>query len=237
MTTKAALLAMPALFLCGCNVEYDPGPSQRESKAIELDKIEVLRAQVKMPVGEMRIRGGSAKLMEGDFEFRPVDWKTEVRDSSSGFRGNLVIEHPRGNVTKRVNNSKNEWDLKFNDKVPTDFEFNLGVGEADINLASMMIRGVEVKMGVGELNLDLRGRPDKDYSVRVKGGIGEAKILLPPDTAVVAYARGGIGGVDAEGMIKRDGRWVNEAYDRKKSTVTVRVDVEGGIGHIQLICE
>src|SRR5437899_465773 len=64
---------------------------------------------------------------------------------------------------------------------------------------------VQLKMGAGELS--------------VRGGAAEAQ--------------GGIGGINARGLQKRDGRFVNDAYGHSKTTV--RLDIRGGIGAINLV--
>jgi hypothetical protein len=84
--------------------------------------------------------------------------------------------------------------------------------------------------------MDLRGAPKNDYSVSVQGGVGEATIYLPGNgVGVEAEAEGGIGGIHTIGLEKRDGRYVNDAFGRAKTTV--RLDIQGGIGAIRLIAE
>jgi hypothetical protein len=51
----------------------------------------------------------------------------------------------------------------------------------------------------------------------------------------VADAQGGIGGITARGLVKRDGEYVNDAYGHSKTTV--RLDIRGGIGAINLISD
>jgi predicted membrane protein len=94
---------------------------------------------------------------------------------------------------------------------------------------------VEVEMGVGQLDLDLRGAPQRDYDVRIRGGVGEATIRLPRDVGVSAEANGGIGSVHTEGLRREGAHWVNDAYDRAKTTI--HLDVQGGIGAINLISD
>ena len=120
--------------------------------------------------------------------------------------------------------------------MPIDFDFRFGVGEADINLGSANIRSLELHMGVGEVKLDLRGAPKKDYSVNIRGGVGEATIHLPKDVAIVVDAEGGIGSIHTTGLKKEGGRYVNENY-KKHAPVTVRLDIKGGVGAINLYAE
>jgi hypothetical protein len=65
--------------------------------------------------------------------------------------------------------------------------------------------------------------------------VGEASIRLPRDVGVYAEARGGIGSVRTEGLRREGAHWVNDAYDRAKTTI--HLDVQGGIGAINLISD
>jgi hypothetical protein len=227
-----------ALVLSSCNgvsVNIESGPVKTDHNAIELDKAEIVNSKFKMGVGEMHVQGGSAKLMEGDFSYSIPSWKPDVKYSSTGFRGTLTIEQPSKASGFNGNGGDYKWDVKLNDKVAQDMEFVVGVGKTILDLNTLNIRSLDVKMGVGELEMNLRGKPQKDYSVSVKGGVGNATILLPKDIGVVATASGGLGGVDTVGMTKDGNQYVNEAY--KKSSVTIRLTIEGGVGGIKLQCE
>ena len=55
-------------FLCltGCGHDFGPaGPERTETRSIDLDKSEEVRVDLKMGAGELRVRGGADKLMEG----------------------------------------------------------------------------------------------------------------------------------------------------------------------------
>jgi hypothetical protein len=51
---------------------------------------------------------------------------------------------------------------------------------------------------------------------------------------IVADAKGGIGGVDVQGLHKSGDRWVNNLYENGRDTPTIHVAVNGGIGSIKL---
>ena len=89
------------------------------------------------------------------------------------------------------------------------------------------------RSGVAESVLDLRGEPKRDYTVQIRGGVGETVVHLPRDVAIAATATNGIGDISIEGLENRDGLWVNP--DRIGGSVTVRLNVKGGIGRIRLI--
>jgi hypothetical protein len=227
----AAGAAAILLMLTGCSEDWGPpGPTQNETRSIDLDKSELVRVELKMGAGELSVRGGSSKLMDAEFTYNRPNMKPEVRYDSSSFRGHLFVSEP-SNVHHV--NSKYRWDIRLNDEKPLDMIVHFGAGEGRLDVGSLRLRSLEVHMGVGQLRVDLRGMPKNDYDVSIHGGVGEATIYLPDGVGVVAEARGGIGGINARGLEKRDGRYVNDAYGRSKTTV--RLDVHGGVGAINLV--
>jgi len=228
-----AVAALSLLGLTGCVVgDWEAsGPARTETRAVELDKSEMVRVELKMGAGELNVRGGSPKLMEGEFRYNRPRSRPEVHYDASGFRGNLVVEEP--SHTHGGGNHDYRWDLRLNDEKPMDLEVHFGAGEGRLDVGSLTLRSLVVHMGVGELRVDLRGTPKNSYDVAIHGGIGEATIYLPSGVGVVANAKGGIGGINARGLENRDGQYVNSEYGHSKTTV--HLDVHGGIGAINLI--
>jgi hypothetical protein len=227
----AVAMTVSLLTLIGCAEDWGPpGPTRTETRSIDLDNSELVRAELKMGAGELRVRGGSPKLMDAEFTFNRPVMRPSVHYDASGFRGHLLVEEP-SNVHHV--NSNYRWDLRFNDDKPLDLIVNFGAGEGRLDVGELRLRSLEIHMGVGELRVDLRGMPKNDYDVSIHGGVGEATIYLPEGVGVVADAHGGIGGINARGLEKRDGRYVNDSYGHAKTTV--RLDVHGGIGAINLV--
>ena len=226
------MMISAALALSGCHTN-PAGPEQHESRTVDLDNAERVRAELKMPVGEMDVRGGARQLLDADFTYNVAAWKPDIRYQSTGSAGDLVIE--QSGPASVGGNAKNRWDLRLNDSVPMDLRFEFGAGEARLKLGTLSLRSLELTMGAGTLNLDLRGTPAKDYSVRIRGGVGEATIYLPRDVGISAVAGGGIGDVSVTGLYKSGDRYVNDANER--AAVRIRLDIQGGVGSIKLIAE
>jgi hypothetical protein len=236
---SASVLMPGVLSLClinsGCGPDFSrPGPERTETRNVELDNSEEVRAELRMGAGELRVRGGATKLMEGRFVYNRLRLRPEVsyHNGNGGFRGHLLVEEPSG---VHGGTNRYEWDLAFNDQKPLDLEVKCGAGESHLDLGDLSLRRVSVEMGVGELRLDLRGAPKSDYMVSIRGGVGEATVYLPGNVGIEAEARGGIGGIQATGLERRDGRYVNDALGHAKTTV--RLDIRGGIGSIRLIAD
>jgi hypothetical protein len=224
-----------ALALCACTGVNSPpaGPEQHESRSLELDKSERVRAELKMGSGELDVRGGAQKLMDADFTYNVAAWKPDLRYTSVAAAGDLILRQP--GTTFSTGNSVNHWDLRFNNNVPLDLKVEFGAGEARLNLGSLSLRGLNVEMGAGTLRLDLRGTPAQDYSARIRGGIGEATVYLPRDVGISASVTGGLGDISVTGLRKNGDLYVNDSSATAK--VKIRLDIEGGVGAIKVVAE
>jgi hypothetical protein len=233
MIAKFATLIAGALCMCGCVIET-AGPTQHDSRSIELDKSELVRVDLEMGAGNLRVDSGTQQLMRADFTYNVASWKPYVRYDKGPVRGNLTIEQPLQHQA-HMGGSKYEWDVRLNREVPLDVKVHFGAGHAELNLGRLTLRSVEVDMGVGKLELDLRGNPKRNYDVRIQGGVGEATVWLPSGVGVDADAEGGIGSISAPGM-RRDGhRYRNDAFEH--SQVRIHLDIRGGVGSIRLLSE
>ena len=218
MNARYFPLLAGALSLTGCMIE-PAGPPQHDFRTIDRDASEVVRVDLNMGAGNLRVSSGTEKLARADFTYSIPSWKPEVRYSSVGGRGTLHIEQPHG--FKPHGNPRYEWDLRLNREVPVELSVHFGAGEAHLDLGTLTLRRVEVEMGVGSINMDLRGNPKQDYDVRVNGGVGEAVVRLPSDVPVEAEAEGGIGEIKVQGMRKDGNRWYTDSYATGKPGSTL----------------
>jgi hypothetical protein len=226
-------LMVAAAVLGACGTGWvATGETRRETTSIDLGKAQMARVEIRMGSGELHVTAGTPKLLEAEFAFNVPEWRplVDYRDGVSG--GELTITQP-GNAGGSFGKTVYDWTLKLSDRLPLEITTNLGAGEANLELGGMNLQRVEVNMGVGELRLDLRGEPTSNYDVHIQGGVGEATVYLPRDVAISARAAGGIGEIDATGLEKRDGVWMNP--DRTNAAVTINLDVKGGVGEIRLI--
>ncbi|HLK70105.1 MAG TPA: toast rack family protein [Bryobacteraceae bacterium] len=233
MIARCAIPVALAFSMCGCMIET-VGPTQHDSRTVELDKSELVRVELKMGAGNLRVDSGTQKLMRADFTYNVPSSKPYVRYAASPVHANLTIEQPSTREA-RLGHSKYEWDVRLNRDVPLDMNVHFGAGHAVLNLGHLNLHGVEVDMGVGKLELDLRGSPKRNYSVRVQGGVGEAIIRLPSSTGVEAEAEGGIGSIQAPGFQQDGHTYRNDSYEHAK--VRIHLEIHGGVGSIRLLSE
>jgi hypothetical protein len=229
---KAAAAAALMLFAAGCVVVTDNDrPLQHSTQSVDLKGAKSVQVTADMGAGELQMHGGATQLMDADFRYRS-DLRPEVRYDVSGTHGNLEIRQP--NRHGLHGNNKNVWDLRLNEEVPMDVNIHMGAGEGRLTLGSLALHSVSVEMGAGELKLDLTGHPRNDIDVQVHGGVGEATVRLPKRARLDVEAHGGLGEINVRGMTKQGDRWVNEPGGEAP---TIRVNINGGIGQINVTCE
>ena len=234
MKRLAGLLVVAAVFLgaCGAQGQEGVGGMQNESRSVQPDNAEAVRAHLTVGAGELKVGGAADALMEADFSYNVADWKPQIDYEVSGEKGDLTVEQGRGDDGRLGGGARNEWDLRFNDDVPTDLVVEMGAGESDLDLDSLTLTGLDLQMGAGKTTVDLTGDYAQDFDARIQGGVGEATVLVPSEVGVRVRAEGGLGKINAEGFQREGEAYVNDAYG--DSDVSLNVDVQGGVGSINL---
>jgi len=224
-------LSLLLLLFSGCNREYwEAGPPQAESRTIKLGDATSARVEIEMGAGELSVGPGAQDLLEADFTYAGPGARPKVDYNVSGGQGRVTIRQSGGVQGPR--GGSNTWDLHLNNKVPLTLKVEQGAGRSRLVLGGLALSDLEVQIGAGETLVDLGGEWKKDLTAKIEGGVGKATVRLPSQVGVRARAQGGIGAVNVHGLKKDGDAYVNEAYG--KSPVTIRIEIEGGIGEINL---
>jgi hypothetical protein len=225
------LMFLPLLMIAGCNMEnWDAGPPRTESQSVKLGEAKSARVEIDMPAGELSVGGGAKELLEADFSYPSRSSRPQVEYHVSAAQGRLTIRQP-GSVHGR-GSGHNRWDLHLSNKVPLEVKVDQGAGRAKLMLGGLSLSRLDVDIGAGETIVDLTGDWKNDLTANIAGGVGRATVRLPSDVGVRASAHGGIGAINVHGLKKEGDAYINEAYG--KSPITVRVQVESGVGEINL---
>lgn len=224
--------AVAVAMLGGACQSQAVGEMQRDSQKVQPENAQSVRAHLKIGAGELNVSGGADALMEAEFAYNVADWKPDVSYDVSGDTGELSVEQGSGQDVRPGGDARNEWDVLFSDELPTDLRVQMGAGESSLDLDSLTLTGLDLQMGAGKTTVDLTGDYTSDFDASIQGGVGEATVMLPSEVGVRARAEGGLGNINAKGLKKEGNSYVNEAYG--SSDVTLEVDVQGGVGQINL---
>jgi hypothetical protein len=221
------------VFVGGCGEQrVEVGELQTESRSVEPENAESVRANLRMGLGELNLTGGADSLIEADFAYNVAAWQPQVNYEVVGDTGELSVEQQGVGQGIPTPDARNEWDLRLNDAMPIDLGVQMGGGVTNLDLDSLTLTGLSLDVAAGSTTVDLTGEWERDLSAVVRGGAGEVTVLLPSQVGVRVNAGTGLGRVNAEGLQQRGEAFVNDAYG--DSEVTLEVDVEGGLGQINL---
>jgi hypothetical protein len=201
-----------------------------EVEAIERQGSEPVHVHIHMPAGELRLSGGSSKLMEADFKYDETEGKPKISYQVSSQGGQLDLAQPGRKF--HFGRTHNDWDIRLGNNIPMELTIDMGAGQSDVKVGDLSLNRLEINMGAGQVIADLTGDWKKDLEASIRGGVGNAVIRLPEDVGVRVHATGGIGSISAGGLRREGNEYSNEMYG--KSPVTLRLDISGGVGNIEL---
>jgi hypothetical protein len=213
----------------------EPMPVNTETKTVALDGARRAEVGLHMGAGELRVRGADQEaLLEAEFRFNRERFRPAIDYRLFGEKGILEVRHARRQGIP-LGNVRNTWDLSLSRAVPLDLDIDLGAGESRLDLRGLLLSSVDLDMGVGEMRLDISGPHRESFRIKIDGGVGSGRLTLPDEVGVRIHVDGGLGSVDAHGLSKQGGYYVNEAYGR--SDVTIEIDIDAGIGSLDLRVE
>ena len=234
LTRNKIALAILALAAFGAACD-EPHARMTDTSTVALEGATRVEVGLKMGAGELDLRAVDQEpLPEASFEFNRERNRPEVDYRRFGDKGRLEIRHARRRGV-HFGSTRNRWDLRLSRAVPVELAVDLGAGRSDLDLRGLKLELVDIDMGVGEMTLDLQGGHERSFDVKIDGGVGSATVRLPAEVGVRVKVDGGLGSVNARGLTKQGGAYVNDAYGH--SAVTIEVDIDAGIGSLDLRCE
>ena len=227
-------LILFVLVLASCNSAARVGELQTKSQSVELGDAKSVRVEINMGAGNLQVTGGADRLLESDFVYNVAKLKPEVMYSD----GTLVIQQPDTNglpVLQGITDFRNYWNLRLSDGVPMDLSVDLGAGAGNLELAGLSLTGLDVGLGAGEYMIDLSGEWRRDLGVTIDTGAADISLRLPAHVGVRVEVESGPNVIEATGLTQDRNVYTNAAYS--VSDVTMQIDMEPGIGQINLEVE
>jgi hypothetical protein len=229
------LILIAALPLAGCGSRARVGALRSESQAINLGDVKSVRVEIKFGAGDLDLTGGAEKLMEADFSYNVAELKPEVEYKN----GTLFVRQPDGKVLsdlRDINDYRNQWNLRLNDEVPMDLVVDVGAGSSNLQLAGLSLTSLDINLGASVSSvIDLSGNWVRDLDATIETGAANITVRVPSDVGVRVKVEAGLGTIEAPGLTKDGNVYTNAAYG--VSNVTLQIDMEVGIGQINLEVE
>jgi len=204
--------------------------TKHTTKIVEPQRAKSAHAKLEMSAGQLTINGGSANLLEADFNYSDSYDEPRVEYTVAEGVGQLTVSQDSRSV--HIGHSENDWSLHFSKDLPLELKIDMGAGQGNLHLRDVPLTRLDLSIGAGQVDVDLTGDRKTDLTANIEGGVGQANIRLPKNVGVIVHASGGIGSVESHGLKHEDDTYTNDAYG--KTPATIRLKVEGGIGQIVL---
>ncbi|MEJ2559000.1 MAG: toast rack family protein, partial [Anaerolineae bacterium] len=221
----SAVLAL-CLAVMGCSVTRfaSVGDMKTETRSVDLEAADTAGVRIEMDAGELQVAGGADQLMQASFRYNVAEWQPQVNYSVTGSQGELAVtQQGEGSKLPVGKEVINEWNIHLNDAVPLDVVIRTGAGESTLDLSSLNLSALQVQTGAGTTSLDLRGNWEHDLTVAIEGGVGELSVKLPAEMGVRANMDTALVSVTANGLIKDENGYVNQALGTAPHTLTLNV--------------
>lgn len=160
-------------------------------------------------------------------------WYPSVAYKNKKGVGQLEIIQ-KGKGFSPLRKDRNDWHLQLTEDVPVSLDVDMGVSDAELNLAGIRLSHLSIDAGVGETTVNLDGDWLESFDGKINLGVGGAKIHLPKGTGVKLSVSNGLGSIDTKGLIsKGKDVYVNEAFEHSDIVINLRVDV--GVGGVKFL--
>lgn len=201
--------------------------------SIEKDDAKSLDVAIQFGVGNLRIEGGATQWLDGNIDTSEKKWYPSVAYKNKRNVGHVeIIQKGKGFTPLRK--KRNDWHLQLTEEVPVNLEVDMGVSDAELDLAGIRLSHLSLDAGVGDTTINLDGDWQDSFDGEIDLGVGGAEIQLPKDTGVKVSVSKGLGSIDAKGLIAQGKDvYVNEAYEHSDTIINLKVDV--GVGGVKFL--
>ncbi|MFN8254417.1 MAG: toast rack family protein [Bacteroidales bacterium] len=193
------------------------------------------KAEVNLKIGaaHVRLSAGSGELLTAGFKYSNEEWKPEISYDVNENTGYLELKQPENQHYNIDNGDKYSWNLKFTDKLPLDFNIELGAGLSEINLDNLIIDRFSMDIGVGKAEIDLGSNWKRNAEIHLNGGIGLSIIHIPQNVGVSIEISKGLGDVEVRNLKKTgNNKYENDAFSG--AGPKIKVYIKTGIGKIEI---
>lgn len=214
---------------------FDEEVSEEKSTAGFLESMpaNLSRAELHVKGGatSYMLAGTSANLFEAEVQrsFGKFSLEKISRDSTEVLHFNMKGQGKSMNFEKL---GSNQADIRLNTQPLWDIFFELGAGEAEMDLTAYRVASLEIKGGAASFDIKL-GVPEKQTNVKVKTGMAGVKLAIPLQAGCKITVDGGLTSKDFEGFEKQsDGTYITPGF--AKSTQLIIVQLKGGLSDFEV---
>ncbi|MDD5368074.1 MAG: DUF5668 domain-containing protein [Anaerolineaceae bacterium] len=177
----------------------------------------------------IRASQNSSNLVEGSIKTSKSENVREDQSVQNGIAIYSLKSQGMTVITPFGDHSSGDWDLSLHPNIPTDLTFNIGVGEAILDLQHLSITSLRVNGAVGRVTVVLPQQGN--YSAQVNGAIGEIVLIVPEGLPARITVNNAIAGLRVQGNLVQNGKLITTpGFQEGKSHTEVQLSIAiGGV--------
>ncbi len=205
-------------------VRFDPANSGGEGRlSFKLSSIKKMGLRAERHGNRLRLNFSDGVPLKldvntgvGDARFALTGMRIERLELQAGVGGSKITTYEPNPVSCEYIRIKN------------------GVGSMDaVGLGNLNFRDFEFEGGVGGANLDFTGAWKRDADIKIQVGVGGVNLRMPRELGVKVEAeKHFLSGLHLDGFEKRESYYYSENYEKAKVRVSVRVAT--GVGGFRI---
>lgn len=212
--------------------EIETAPETETEVTLEMKEyLEIEKASIglNLDVGKLTLGESTPLLYECVSQYRFKEFEPFEKFSHAEKEADILIYHSP--VTKKVisNNTKNNWQLKLNNKIIYDISVKTGAIDIDCNLSDFKVEKLYIESGASNINLVL---PQYNSIIIIDTGVSNINIAIPKNVGATVNIDSGIAIKNLDDFIKRNVTYISQNYN--ESEFKTEIEIDCGISYIDV---
>jgi hypothetical protein len=217
LVAGVAFLAFPASFA-------REGDTKKINKTIEFKGEKSLTVEIDFGGGIIDLgENTTGNILDVEVEYDPDTVNIDVDYRKIGDRGKLYLESEFEDGHLDFDTDYNYWHLGFTNKVPVDFEIDIGACEAEFDFTGLKISNLNLDLGASSTKITFR-KPNSERISEISIDVGASELKIE-----------GLGNANFE-RLSFDGGVGDFTLDfRGELKHKAYVDIEVGLGSLTIL--
>jgi len=138
------------------------------------------RLTVKMDIGAGNIdlgRNKTGDILNAEVEYDPDDVRVDINYNRIKDEGKLYLETKAKHEGIHLDKNDNVWNLEFSDRVPINFDIDVGACKADFDFTGLLIDRLDMDLGASSADVEFR-KPNSQRISEINIDVGASKLTI-----------------------------------------------------------
>jgi hypothetical protein len=154
------------------------GETKKMHKKIEFKGEKNLSVKIDWGGGTIDLEKNDAgNILDAEIEYDPDEVDVDIDYHKTGDKGKLYLHSEFEDGDFDFDTDDNYWHLEFTDRIPIDFEMDIGACEAEFDFTGLKVNNLDLDLGASSTEITFR-KPNLERisEINVDAGASELKI-------------------------------------------------------------